>query len=239
MRRLAACWVTLSGGMRCPSCGTENAPDSRFCGVCGMQQPQPAPSAARLAPTAKIPDDAPLAPPSRSVAPVPASGPVSYAPPSMPPPGQAGLTTRPGGHVAPARPSTDMPRPSGDYAQVRASNQYGNVQRQPSGGFDSVTPTAQHRQPAPIPGTNSGRGGVSARAATPPAGVPTDAPQGSSPRPRASEPSMSFSSAPRRSTGLIALVLLVDLALAATGGILLAKGLSSPAAATAKPPVKP
>ncbi len=45
--------------------------------------PQPAPS--RVAPTAKIPDDAPLAAPTRQPGPV--SGPhVSYAPPAMPPP---------------------------------------------------------------------------------------------------------------------------------------------------------
>jgi len=41
--------------MRCPSCGTENAPDSRFCGGCGARL---VPSTQGLAPTQKISDDA-------------------------------------------------------------------------------------------------------------------------------------------------------------------------------------
>jgi zinc-ribbon domain len=41
--------------MRCPSCGTENAPDSRFCGGCGARLGV---SGQRLAPTQKISDDA-------------------------------------------------------------------------------------------------------------------------------------------------------------------------------------
>jgi hypothetical protein len=41
--------------MRCPSCGTENAPDSRFCGGCGTRV---AMSGSRVAPTQKIADDA-------------------------------------------------------------------------------------------------------------------------------------------------------------------------------------
>ena len=45
--------------MRCPTCGTENEPDSRFCGVCGAKL---TPAANRVAPTAKIPDDAPFPP---------------------------------------------------------------------------------------------------------------------------------------------------------------------------------
>ena len=50
--------------MRCPTCGTENAPDSRFCGGCGARLEPP-----RVAPTFKIPDDA------------------AYPAPSTPPPG--------------------------------------------------------------------------------------------------------------------------------------------------------
>ena len=41
--------------MRCPSCGTENAPDSRFCGGCGARLTQ---TESRVAPTHKISDDA-------------------------------------------------------------------------------------------------------------------------------------------------------------------------------------
>jgi outer membrane biosynthesis protein TonB len=84
MRQRHPCFVTLIGGMRCTTCGTENEPDSRFCGGCGARmgtEPKP-----RLAPTHKIQDDAayPQHAPQPAAAP---SGPVSYAPPSLPPSG--------------------------------------------------------------------------------------------------------------------------------------------------------
>jgi hypothetical protein len=69
--------------MRCPACNTENTPDSRFCGGCGAKLALAEP---RVAPTAKIPDDAPFqtpAPGAYTAAYAP--GPISYAPPSMPP----------------------------------------------------------------------------------------------------------------------------------------------------------
>src|SRR5678815_5697485 len=53
-------------GMRCASCGTENAQDSRFCGGCGARIGASGP---RVAPTQKISDDAPY--PQRPVAPAP------------------------------------------------------------------------------------------------------------------------------------------------------------------------
>ncbi len=46
--------------MRCASCGTENAPDSRFCGGCGARVTG---SQRRVAPTRKISDDAAYPPP--------------------------------------------------------------------------------------------------------------------------------------------------------------------------------
>ncbi|HEY2733865.1 MAG TPA: zinc ribbon domain-containing protein, partial [Polyangiales bacterium] len=42
--------------MRCPTCGTDNAQDSRFCGGCGARFGA---AEHRVAPTAKISDDAP------------------------------------------------------------------------------------------------------------------------------------------------------------------------------------
>lgn len=45
--------------MRCATCATENAPDSRFCGGCGAPI-----TTSRVVPTVKIADDAPIAPPS-------------------------------------------------------------------------------------------------------------------------------------------------------------------------------
>jgi hypothetical protein len=103
--------------MRCPSCGTDNAPDSRFCGGCGARFSAPA---ARVAPTEKIADDARfpqhrLAPAGGAAAPVTAPG---VAPPRAIPatpfmPHGAPRTPRPlpagplgAGSVAPARPMT-------------------------------------------------------------------------------------------------------------------------------------
>jgi hypothetical protein len=103
--------------MRCPSCGTENAPDSRFCGGCGARFSG---SAQRVAPTQKISDDASFpqragtapagqgaqlvtlpgtgraAPPSRAYA---ASGP-GLAQASGPPRPRAASSAPPGGHAS-------------------------------------------------------------------------------------------------------------------------------------------
>ncbi len=65
--------------MRCPSCGTENAPDSRFCGGCGARLSS---TESRVAPTHKISDDAPY--PKYTTNPPP-SAPV-HVPMAMPPP---------------------------------------------------------------------------------------------------------------------------------------------------------
>jgi hypothetical protein len=115
--------------MRCPSCGTDNAPDSRFCGGCGTRF---AVSGQRVAPTQKISDDASfpprqLSPGAGSAVPITAPGVVApraiAATPFLPPGGPA----RPlaGGSAAPARPPTAPPiapaaRPEG-YAAVPPS----------------------------------------------------------------------------------------------------------------------
>jgi hypothetical protein len=131
--------------MRCPTCGTENTPDSRFCGGCGAKLQH---SEVRVAPTAKIPDDAPFSPPSVQPGQYTyGAGPVSYAPPSMPP-------------------------------------------RRPP----SVAPNDTRMPSAP---------------------------------PRVAEASLALEVPPRR-TGLIATVLVLDIALAAAGAVLLAKGLEKP-----------
>jgi hypothetical protein len=108
-------------GMRCPTCGTENAPDSRFCGGCGARL-----EPARVAPTVKLPDDTPIAtphhvPPVRIPTPVPASIPpvdaVGHLP--TPPPGSMSLGSIPprAGSIPPqnaqpAIPSTVNRRPA-------------------------------------------------------------------------------------------------------------------------------
>ena len=49
--RAAHRYDTLIAGMRCAICGTENAPDSRFCGGCGARVSG---VSNRLAPTVKV-----------------------------------------------------------------------------------------------------------------------------------------------------------------------------------------
>jgi hypothetical protein len=142
--------------MRCPTCNTENTPDSRFCGGCGAKL---VPASPRVAPTAKIPDDAPFPVPGALTTTTPghAAPPISYAPPSMPP--------------------------------------------------RVIEPSAPQPQP---------------------------------PITRVPEASLSMP-VPRRRTGLIATVIVIDLALAGSGAVLLAKGLEPPskAAAPAPAPVAP
>ncbi len=108
--------------MRCPTCGTDNEPDSRFCGGCGARttgiasSPPPI-EAPRLAPTHKIADDARWdrqpASPSKPVSPKP-PGYLSQ-PPQMPPPAL--------GSSPPGMPSTmagaPMPAPRPSQPQAR------------------------------------------------------------------------------------------------------------------------
>jgi hypothetical protein len=98
--------------MRCPSCGTENAPDSRFCGGCGTRV---AMSGSRVAPTQKIADDASFpqhqiggsavpvtAPGVVPARPIPAAPFLPPSPPAVHPP--FGVNT-----ASPARPITAPP----------------------------------------------------------------------------------------------------------------------------------
>lgn len=114
--------------MRCPSCGTDNAPDSRFCGGCGTRV---AVSGQRVAPTQKISDDASfpqrqLSSGAGSAVPITAPGVVAprtiSATPFLPqgaPPAQRPLA---GGSAAPARPATaPAPRGPDGYAPTPAS----------------------------------------------------------------------------------------------------------------------
>jgi hypothetical protein len=166
-------------GMRCPSCGTENTPDSRFCGGCGARLSVG--DAPRVAPTIKVADD--------------------------------------------ARYPTPVPGPPAAF-----------------GIHDSLAPRPASSMPPAAP-----RGSI----------PPTQRPQSSMPYPRAQSPALSnppAMSSPsldvpvRRPTGLITAIIIIDLVLAATGAILLARGLSgksapaapagapAPARASAPPP---
>ncbi|HEX3761540.1 MAG TPA: zinc-ribbon domain-containing protein [Kofleriaceae bacterium] len=177
--------------MRCPSCGTDNAPDSRFCGGCGTRF---AVSGQRVAPTQKITDDTsfpqrPLAPGAGSAVPVTAPGVVApRAIPATPfQPSAAAAVQRPlaGGSAAPARPPTAQP--------------LARAPRRPD-------------RSAPAPARSP---------STPPLSSP-------SPRPQAlvvDAPSRSLPIAARRRWTLIAIVLLIDLGLAAAGVWMLVQGL--------------
>src|SRR5262245_47988776 len=193
--------------MRCATCGTENAPDSRFCGGCGARQP--ASGEQRLAPTAKIHDDAPYPAQAttgaRSAA---AQGPVSYAPPSIPPPAMA--TPPPGSIVRGSEPPPSQfgPTPAAQRSYVPPTHPQTSQNRPASAAPASRPPTSN-------PPTSQNR------PVSPVSAPPRAAPQVSS-------ASGSIAVPPQRPMGLIVLVLLVDLGLAATGSVLLAKGLATP-----------
>lgn len=172
-------------GMRCPTCGTENTPDSRFCGGCGAKLvPE---TASRVAPTAKISDDAPF--PQRYPTPVPAqgfaSGPTSLAPPSYASQGPAS--------IPPTNGPASIP-PTNNPASIPPQNAY-------SQGPASIPP-GTYRAPGSIPPTNNAYA--------------------------SREPSMSMPALPQTRWGLIAVVLLLDIGLAAAGAVMLEKGLAKP-----------
>ncbi len=202
--------------MRCSHCGTENAPDSRFCGGCGARMQ----TSKLVAPTQKISDDAPY----------PTSGPSSippqnYAPSSIPPQNN---------YVAPASippqnnysGPTSMPTPAPgsiappSYAPASIPPQNNGVGY--ATGPASVPPQNNRlatQPPAPV--------------ATPPQGSPSmsrrsgGAPAVSRQRtPAVSDPSLDSIAPPRRRWGLIITVLLIDLALAGAGVYLLTEGLA-------------
>jgi hypothetical protein len=78
----------MAFGMRCPSCGIEIAPDSRFCGGCGARLEPP-----RVAPTIKVPDAPPAGPSAIGYLPTPMPGSLpplpSHAPAPRPAPVEA------------------------------------------------------------------------------------------------------------------------------------------------------
>jgi hypothetical protein len=109
--------------MRCPTCGTENAPDSRFCGGCGARL---AGSAQRVAPTQKISDDATFPQPQRQFTTAPGHGVHAAQPaaaprlvPLAPPHASSGPPVAHGS--APQKPRSSNASPSG-YANTPLGN---------------------------------------------------------------------------------------------------------------------
>jgi hypothetical protein len=167
--------------MRCPSCGTDNAPDSRFCGGCGARV---GPPEHRVAPTAKISDDTPFAP---------IGGPPGPAP---------GTTTIPSPAPPPGR---SLPSPMYGSPASRAASEPSVPSALPSASQVRTTPRQISR-----PSHNE-----------------------------AISPSMSLPASVKRPLGLIAIILVVDVALAIAGTVLLAKGLGSGSRPQATDSVRP
>jgi hypothetical protein len=188
--------------MRCPTCGTENVPDSRFCGACGAKL---TPAENRVAPTAKISDDAPFPAHYGS------QSPQSYAPASIAPHNNGPASIPPNTFQAANYQSGPASIPPNTY-------QAPNYQSGPA----SIPPNT-YQAPASIPPTNLGFGG------------PQNQMYGRAQSVATHEPSMSMPVVARPRWGLIILVLLLDVGLAAAGAVMLQKGLAKPEPVEAPP----
>ena len=154
-------------------------------------------------------------------------------------------TPAPGSLSYPTNPRIASIPPTHGPASIPPTNNPASIP--PTHGPASIPPT---NNPATIPPTNNpiSRPPSNAPASMPPTGTPASRPPGSSlgtvqrragtPPPAMSTPSMSMEAPPRRNTALIAILLVLDLGLAAAGATLLVKGLAKPKAAAAPAPAK-
>lgn len=191
--------------MRCATCGTENAPDSRFCGECGARTPS-----SNVAPTQKISDDAPMPPPS--VAPVTYAGQVYATGPATLPP--ANYNSIPPQNAYSRPPTNTSVPPQNNYSQPPQNESHSqpptnNSVPPQSLGTGSIPPTNQPRSHS----ESFGPGTVQRRASAPPI----------APQPSVSMP------AKKRGTrwGVVLVVLAIDLSLAAAGAWMLRTGLAA------------
>src|SRR5215468_4795597 len=203
--------------MRCPSCGTDNAPDSRFCGGCGARL---AASGPRVAPTQKILDEASF--PQQQLAPAGSAVPVTA--PGIVAPSRAIPAAPFMPQSAPlARPASEVSAPSVRPVTAPAS---------PSVPRSMTAPPSAPAAPRP----NAAAGDAYA--------APAPAPSSARGRPQlivVDDPSLSLPIAARRPWGLILVVLLLDICLAVAGVLLLREGLAerpsrSAPTRTASPP---
>ena len=182
--------------MRCSSCGTQNEPDSRFCGGCGARLSA---GENRIAPTQKIQTGANEAQPNAQQVAPPAPV-IPHTPPAGP------LTPIPGGQAHASAPLA----PRGSSAQQSAQAGPPRTLSSPGAGAYAAPPaqSAPQSMPQPVPRASGQRSipgtNMSAR-----------------PAPALDRPP------PRQRWGLIIAVLLVDLALAATGAWMLSEGVAA------------
>ena len=198
--------------MRCPSCGTENAPDSRFCGGCGARMQ----SSPLVAPTQNISDDSPY--PQSPPQPGPISGQHYQSGPATLPPANQGY---PPPSIPPQNNSfgpASVPPQNNTYGTGPASvppqnNSFGPASVPPQSATPRPSPAVSVRtpsQPTPSVSARAPKANGVARNVTP---VPaySDA---------------SLGKPPGRRWGLVITVLVFDLALAGAGIYLLTEGLA-------------
>jgi hypothetical protein len=227
--------------MRCPSCGTDNAPDSRFCGGCGARLTA---SDQRVAPTQKISDDASF--PARQLAqvggsamPVTAPGIVAprpvpvtpyvprnasvprpiTAPPAMPAPGAApGSAAR-----APAAPASAARAPAAAAPAPASAPSW------------SAPPSSTPPRTIGAPDAHGGSAPSAPREQRPSRPQPHPLSQ----PPALDDPSLSLPMVARRPWGLIIVMLLIDIGLAVTGAWMLSQGLGDRASNPTRPAARP
>jgi hypothetical protein len=215
-------------GMRCASCGTQNEPDSRFCGGCGARLSA---GESRLAPTQKVTGGAhevqarvqAMTPAPQRVVTTPVPGAAAPVIPPTPIPAPISITPPPGSSMLDTLP----PRMSGPQIARAPSAPQGVAPRAASAPFAAPAPfgsepprIASSVRGLSVPGVGSagGPGGIPGTGGVPAPGRPVALPSAPTPRAR---------------MGLVIGVLVVDLALALAGGWLLSQGLS---ASDAPPP---
>ena len=193
--------------MRCAQCGTENSPDSRFCGGCGARSTQSA-----VAPTQKISDEVKWTD-SRPAVAAPSTSPKNPVyqsiPPQMPAPAPAYQSIPP--QMPPSAPQ-QQPRAAVTPIPPAPSGPVG-VGSSPPVGTGPVQPIAQYSRPQ---GTPTG-------GATPIAPI---TPRASGPQAQAG--SSLDESLPRPAPSKLPMILLlvVDLGLAGAGAWMLVQGLA-------------
>lgn len=202
--------------MRCPSCGTDNAPDSRFCGGCGARLTAADP---RVAPTQKIADDArfPQRPPLAPAA-APITAPGVAMPRGMPP-------TPFVPQAAAIAPNAQIAPPQRPLAAAPA----GSIAPAPLPQRASTAPPAAAVLPViapprrPITAAPEAYPGPGPKRSRPPALIVDD-------------PSRSLPVPARRPWALIVVVLMIDVGLALSGAWMLYQGLGGTTAAGVSTP---